>query len=588
VKAMIRGAASMLGALSLSAALLPSGALPAQAAVEVPRLMVMPFHGNEKGLGPQASEAVRTRIASDVSVKQLAVITKGTVCANLEASGFSCDSAPDARTSGLLAVTLRTESYVEGSITKTGNAYSLDTRIWITGFPDMSQPLPVATGTKLGDLAQQVSKSFQAARKQIPEFTNCMHALRAKNYPDAIKGATAAITMYPQSTIGRLCLARTLVAMDALADSAIALETKVLQIDPRNARAMILLGDEYMKRGQKFRAAGPADSATFYLTKAVQARADLIAVDPKNVGQVAQAVSDIGASGQARAAKPIIMKAVADNPGDPDLIKLEWQILLATKDTADLRLATQIGDEMVRVDTSAADTTFFVRQAAAYAELKDNKAAVATTTAGLNKFPATVTLWALCAKVQSRAGNPQGSLDCATKLVQIDSTNGANYLLVARAQLDLQHTDLAVAAIRSALKPPKGAVPPPEVVREAGSTLLVIGNQAYKAASAANPQNKNDFKRAVALLGLADSVAPSPQAKFLLGISAFKVGDADVRENVAAKKCDLAREAQDYLLMAQINIAAGGSVDPKTAQQLLAGIQQYGPSVDGQIKKYCK
>ena len=260
---------------------------------------------------------------------------------------------------------------------------------------------------------------------------------------------------------------------------------------------------------------------------------------------------------------------------------------VATRDTADMRQATAIGEDMVKVDTSAADTTFFVRQTAAYAELKDYKAAVATTTAGLNKFPVNITLWSLCAKVQSRAGNAQGSLDCATKLVQLDATSGANYLLVARAHVDLQHLDPAIAAIRSALKPPGGTATP-EVTAQAGQLLLIIGNQTYKAASAANPQNKNDYKHAVALLAFADSVAPSPSAKFVLGISAFKIGDADVRENQTVKKCDLAKEAQDYFVTAQINIAAGGSIDPKSAQQLLAFIQQYQPAVDGQLKKFCK
>lgn len=588
MKAMIRGAASIVGALALSAAFLPPAALPAQAAEDVPRLMIVPFRGNEKGLGSQAAEAVRTRVASDVSVKKLAVIAKSTVCANLEASGFSCDSVPDQLTSRLLANSLRAETYLEGNITKVGNAYKLETRFFISGFPEMSQPLPDASGTKLGDLAAQVSKSFQAARQEVPEFANCMHALGRKAYPEAIKAANAAIAIYPPSTVARVCLAKTWVEQEAPSDSIIAIANKVVELDPRNISALLIIGAEYKKHGQKFRQDGQTDSANAAYRKAVEAWSQVITIDPHNVARAAQIVNEIGSSGQAPAAKPIIIKAVADNPGDPDLIKLEWQILLATRDTADMRQATVIGEDMVKVDTAAADTTFFVRQAAAYAELRDSKAAVATTTAGLNKFPQTVTLWSLCAKVQSRAGNAQGSLDCAMKLVQLDSTNAENYILIARAQADLQHVDLAVAAIRSALKPPGGGTTTPSVTAQAGQLLLIFGSQAYKAANAANPQNKNDYKRAVSLLAYADSVQPTPQAKFLMGISAFKIGDADVRENVQAKKCDLAKEASDYLLMAQLNIAAGGSVDPNTAKQLLAGIQQYGPSVEGQTKKYCK
>ena len=212
MKAMIRGAASLLGALSLSAALLPSAALPAQAAEDVPRLMVVPFRGNEKGLGPQASEAVRTRIASDVSVKQLAVISKSTVCANLEASGFSCDSVPGSASpracSRIRCAPRRTS---KGTITKTGNAYKLETRFYVTGFPDMSQPLPDANGTKLGDLAAQVSKSFQAARKQVPEFANCMHALQREGLRRTrSRRRTRRSRSIRSPRSRRVCLARTL------------------------------------------------------------------------------------------------------------------------------------------------------------------------------------------------------------------------------------------------------------------------------------------------------------------------------------------------------------------------------------------
>ena len=604
MKAKIRTAASLVGALSLAAALVQPAALPAQKAGEdVPRLMVLPFRGSEKGLGPQASEAVRQRIASDVSARTLAVIAKATVCGNLEASGFSCDSVPDLLTARLLANSLRTEEYLEGSITKTGNALRLETRIYVTGFIDMSQPLPPATGTKMGDLTDQVSKAFQAARKQIPEFARCMNAVRAGTFDAGITAARAAILIYPASTIARVCLANAFIKKEMPSDSIIAIAAKVVELDPRNKLALGILGEEYRKRGQAFRVAGQVDSARVYLTKAVEAWSNLIAVDIKNTKLVQDVVNSIGASGYAAAAKPIIMKAVDDNPGDPDLVKLEWQILLATRDTADLRRATVIGSEMVRVDTSAADTTFFIRQTAAYASLGDIKSAAATATAGITKFPLNVSLWALDAQVQGRAGNLQGDLDAATRLVQLDSTNGHSYMLLARAHNDLQHPDLTVAAVRLALNPPHGATKPPPKTgadsaravamahtdsADAAQLLLVLGNQAFKAAKAANPQRKDDYKRALAILAFADSVVPSPQAKFVKGIAAFSVGDLDLRENQTAKRCDLAKEAQDYFVIAQIDIAAGGSVDQKVAGALLAALDQYRPAMESQLKKFCK
>ncbi len=598
MKAMNRGPVALFALLAAAAAV---GPLAAQkSGDEVPRLMVLPFRGNEKGLGPQASEEVRQHIASDVSVKQLAVIAKTTVCANLEASGFSCDSAPDALTARLLATTLRTEEYVEGNVNKTGASYKLDVRYYVTGFIDFAQPLPSVSGTKLGDLASQVSKSFQASRKQVPDFVNCMHKYQNNDLDGAILSARAAITIYPNSTIGRVCLANAWVKKDFKSDSIVVVATRVTELDPRNKLAWDILGEEFRKRGQAAKAAGQQDSARFYLTKAVEAWGNLIAIDPKNPQLVSRVVNLIGASGYAAAAKPIIIKAVDENPGDPDLIKLEWQILLATRDTVDTRRATVIGEDMVRVDTSAADTTFFIRQAAAYAQLQEVKQAVTTTSTGLAKFPLNPTLWAINSQVQRLAGNPQAALDAASQLIKLDSSNSHSYILAAQANIDLQRPDQAIAMIRLALKPPKGpAKSAADSTRAAQQLsadsaiagkqlLLVVGNQAFKAAKAAQPQNAEDYKRAVAILSLDDSIAPSPQAKFVKGLAAFSVGDLAVRANVTAKRCDLAKEAQDYLLIAQINVAAGGSIDPKVAQQILGALQQYTPAVDGQLKKFCK
>ena len=56
VKAFSRGAAPLVGALSLLAAFGPAARLAAQSKDEVPRLLIMPFRSNDKGLGAEAAE----------------------------------------------------------------------------------------------------------------------------------------------------------------------------------------------------------------------------------------------------------------------------------------------------------------------------------------------------------------------------------------------------------------------------------------------------------------------------------------------------------------------------------------------------
>lgn len=604
MKALVRRIAP-LAALTLSAAIVPAGASSAQSA-EIPRLLIMPFKSNQKGLGSQVAEDMRQRIASDIPAKQLAVVNKTSVCANLEASGFSCDSAPDLLTSRLLAKNLRTEEYIVGTVdTMPGKRYRLTLTMDITDFPDATQTLPPISAARTGDLAEPAAKAYVAARKEVPDFTRCMNSLRSGDLATAVAAANAAITIYPGSTAARVCLANALVKQNAPIDSVIKVANKVVELDSSNKLALGLLGDQYHALQLKYRDAGKADSAAIAGGQAVQAWARLIEVDPRNVILVQDVVAKIALSGYAQNAVPIIQEAVTNNPGDPDLVKLDWQILLAaaasTHDTSFYRKAVVIGDEMVHVDTAAADTTFFIRQSAAYATLGEMTKAASTTGSGTAKFPLNQSLWLFNSQIQRLAKNPQLALDAANKAIALDSMNGHAYLLAAQAQMDLGHGDLAVGNIRQSLahRPDtknwktksdsmRGMAQLHEDSTQSGQLLLVLGGQQFKAAGAAQPQKPDDFKHTMSTFALADSLAPSDGAKFYEGYAAFKAGDLVVRENQSAKKCDAAKDAQDLFQTAQLKIAAGGKADPKTAAQMLGFIQQYAPAVDGQIKRFCK
>ncbi|HXY31335.1 MAG TPA: tetratricopeptide repeat protein [Gemmatimonadaceae bacterium] len=559
---------------------------------ETPRLLVTPFRANEKGVGPQTAEAVRSKITADVPIKQLYVIPRSTMCSVLESSGFNCDSVPDPVTSKLLATQLRADQYIDGTVSKTATGYQLDSRMVLTRDPSLAQPLPPATGAKLGDLAGQFEKSLMEARKQLPDEAKCNSSVRSGQLDSAVAAANRAIAAYPQSTIGRICLATALKAQKKSPDEILAVTNKVLEIDPRSRPALIMTGEAYREKG---------DTAS--IGKAVETWSRLIAAYPKDAVLVNDMVNRIAESGRADLAKPIIVKAVDDNPGDPDLVRLEWKVLLATAASSnakasaaatpaaadslkaaavkDYDAATKVGETMVKSDTSAADTAFFFRQAAAYASANQPQKAAETTARGVAKFPNNANLWSLNSQTQRLAGQLQPAVDAAHKAIKLDPKADRAYLRLAQAQIDLGQTDSAVATLRQGLA--NG-----EDKATIGQFLLVLGNKAYKDASAANPPKREDFQRAVSILSVADSVAPTPPTKFVLGVSAFRVGDLAVRENATAKQCDLAKLAESSFTTAQIDIAAGGAVDPKTAQQLLAALQQYSPAVDGQKKKFCK
>ena len=540
-----------------------------------PRMMVAPFRGNEVGLGPKVSGQVIDKLSSDIPIKNLFVIPQKAVCDNLKASGFSCDSTPDPITSRLLATQLRADQYLEGNVTKNADNYKLETRMVLTRDNSMVQPLPDLQGNKLGDLIDKLSKEVQAARKQLDDEQKCENALRAGNAQDAIASARAAIAEYPQSTISRVCLGNAFLAAKAPPDSIINVTAKAVEIDPKNKPALALLADAYKQKADQ-------QKDTTALDKAVDTWAAELAADPKNLKLVEDVSQRIAASGRAARAKPIIIQAVKDNPGDPSLVHLKWLILQATKDYAE---AAATGEEMVQTDTSLADTSYFVRQASLYALINQPQKAAETTAKGVAKFKNNAALWSLDAQTQRLAGQTQLAIDAANQAIKLDPKSEHVYLRKAQAEMDLKQPDSATATLKQALAngEDKGNV---------GQFLLVLAKQAYDAANGdtLNGQKPTlaDWQKAIGTISSADSVASTATTKFLLGVAYFRVTDIAVRQNQTDKKCDLAKTAQDAALNSQIDIQAGGSTDPKTAATILGILPKYQPAIDAQVKKYCK
>jgi len=539
-----------------------------------PRMMVAPFRGNEVGLGPKVSGQVIDKLSSDIPIKNLFVIPQKAVCDNLKASGFSCDSTPDPITSRLLATQLRADQYLEGNVTKNADNYKLETRMVLTRDNSMVQPLPDLQGNKLGDLIDKLSKEVQAARKQLDDEQKCENALRAGNAQDAIASARAAIAEYPQSTISRVCLGNAFLAAKAPPDSIINVTAKAVEIDPKNKPALALLADAYKQKADQ-------QKDTTALDKAVDTWAAELAADPKNLKLVEDVSQRIAASGRAARAKPIIIQAVKDNPGDPSLVHLKWLILQATKDYAE---AAATGEEMVQTDTSLADTSYFVRQASLYALINQPQKAAETTAKGVAKFKNNAALWSLDAQTQRLAGQTQLAIDAANQAIKLDPKSEHVYLRKAQAEMDLKQPDSAIATLKQAMAngEDKGTV---------GQFLLVLAKQSYDAANdTTNGHKPNiaDWQKAIGTISTADTVAGNATTKFLLGVSYFRVTDLAVRQNQTEKKCDLAKTAQDAALNSQINMQAGGSIDPKTAATLLGILPKYQPAIDAQVKKYCK
>jgi tetratricopeptide (TPR) repeat protein len=178
-----------------------------------------------------------------------------------------------------------------------------------------------------------------------------------------------------------------------------------------------------------------------------------------------------------------------------------------------------------------------------------------------------------------KGGNLQGALDLSKKAIAADPKNPQGYVLLATVQGGLNQYDDVMSTLNQA----KAAGADPMALSQ---IALQQGSNAFKAAQVS--KDRADFQRAVKFLQLSDQLQPSEDAKFLLGASAFSIGQSAVNDANDKRSCDLARTARDAFNLAQINLPAGGKKYPTEAAQLLNAIPQFTPAVDNEIKRFCK
>ena len=566
MKPLVRGATTVIGIVAALGATemstLEAQRRPVAPPADAPRFPVLPLKSADKKVGVQAADAIRTRLSTAYRIKDMYVIPRADVEAILTGSGFPPDEAPDPITARLLAAQLRGDEYLEGSLTKTAAGYRLDTRLVLTRDNTMVQPLPSAEAANVNDAARAVVASIQEARKQLDEVRACENALRENNAAAAITAARAGITEYPKATMARVCMAKAFNAQKAPADSIIPVLEAVLAVDSTNRPALEQLGLAYKASNQ--------------VDKSVQTWGRLIRSYPNDPKLVSDVVNEIASSGRPEIAKPIIEQAVEQNPGDPALTRLLFLIQLASKDW---KGATKTGEDLARVDTMSADTTFFLRLAVAYNSDSQPQKAAETIARGVAKFPNNAALWSTYGQMLRSAGQLQQSLTAIDRALAINPNVEHGWFGRAQVLVDLGQTDSAFASA-------KRAVAAGEDKALVGQLMLVESNKKFRAARAS--QQRADYQEAVRLLSQADSIAPNETISFLLGASAFSVGDQAARENQKAKSCELAQLAEDSFTTAMIHLPKGARVQQEASMQLLNAIPQYTRAVEGQKKSFCK
>jgi tetratricopeptide (TPR) repeat protein len=349
------------------------------------------------------------------------------------------------------------------------------------------------------------------------------------------------------------------------ADSALAVTRQIVQIDPASTAALTMNSQLYKVRG---------DSA--------QARAALIALvraDPTNDRLMAGVVNDLAASGHAQDAVPLVKELLQRSPGDPQLLRTAFLVYLAAQDW---QSAVAAGPELIRADTAAADTSYFVRMAGAYTSLNQTPQALQTLQAGTQKFPNSGSLLLAYASALRKAGQGAQAADILKKAIAANPNNPQALLLLADTYAQANQLDSVAAVLTRAAAAP-GA-------DKATLAQYALG-QGSKAVTAANAsKNRADFQTAIKLLQLSDQIQPSTTAKFLTGVASFAIAQSAATEANSSKSCSLAQLAESSLSQAAAGLQAGTSDEQykAPATQYLQYVPQLRAPIAAQVKRFCK
>ncbi len=541
---------------------------------DTPRMMVLTFRTAVPGTaGVQAADALRGRLSSAVPYKQLWQVPNTEINAVLEASGYKKDEPLSSNDARELGRQLRADEFIQGTVRREGEAWRLEATLHLVRDPSLAQPLTFATGPKAGDAARLVAAEIVEARKQLVPERACVNAAREKAWDRAMAAAREGIALFPRAVIARTCLLNAMFENKATDEQQLAMAEEILAIDSRSRRALSIAGDIYRRRNL----ANPRD--TVNANKMIQAYTGLIASDPTNTRLVEDVTKAIAGAGNPGVALPIIRKAVEDNPGDAALMRTQFLVELAARET---KAAIRTGIELAALDTAMADTSYFFRMTAAYQADSQPAKAAEEIAKGVAKFPENASLLVVSAQAQRAAGQTQQAVATLRTALKLDPNVEKGQLQLAQLFNDLKQPDSAYAALVVARKGADSAL--------AGDVALSLGNAAQRDLKPETPDA--EYASTLNFLTLADATVTTPerrqQAKFLIGVVSTKRGQALLKAGVDGKNCALVRQAKEQFATAQVNIPAGGRFAPQAAGQYMTFLGQLIPSSEQAEKSICK
>jgi tetratricopeptide (TPR) repeat protein len=565
----------VLGTVTLGTAIV---ALPASAAAQrqpaagAPFMLVTPFRtaGNDKVLAVKAADEMRSQLTARISSRELWVIPKQQIEAYLDGSGYAVDEPLGTLDAKQLGQVLRADEILVASVDKTDDgSFRVRGDVALTRDMSMRDAVAPGEGKTLSQASAEFVRNLQVVRKQLPHERQCNSSLREGNATAAETAARAGIAAYPEAMISRVCLIFALAAAKKAPDEVLAATEDVLSRDPRQPRALYVAMEQFLIKGD---------------TNAMaQTASRLVAVEANDARLVEQIVANLEAMRRADVALPILETALQETPEDPDLMRLQFRLLIASARWKDV---IEKGEVLAVVDTASADQKFFERMAAAYQADSQPQKAAEVLARGVSKFPEDPMLQLTLGQILQSIGDYRQAITVLQRAVAIEPKLPNARLLIARAYNELQMPDSVIATLRDAAANGEDK----ELVSGYAATLAnAFVREVNETKSLASARKVLPFAQ------LAEEIDPTNvNAKFILGLGHFFIsqyaaeGLADLIKQDRSAACELAKEGQTSATQAQIYIPQGGRVNPEVAGQLLGVLPNISAYFDQQVPALCR
>ncbi len=553
-------------------------------------VMIAPFHavGDAKA-GRRVASDVRSRVAKQMNKREAEVLDEDDYERRLELSGYDPEVALADADMLTAAKNLRVDEVVLGTVSGKNGAYVVNAQLALMRDWRMRQPLPVIHAPSVGKAAEALAVEVTAASGQMPGLRRCENAMRAGDYPTAMREATQAVRAYPLSVFARTCLMAAVASAGLPSDSVRAIAEAVLAVDSLNILAEV-------NRAEALESGEHVDDAAKQWSRIVSQRSDSLDLGITAV----EALLKLDRPAPALEAAQRLVVKFADSASVRRLMFRAHIALSNWKSAALLGDTLEHGDSVFRADSSYAlrwvealrqsgDTVGAleisarsvrryprdVRIYTQYVQVLGNENDVALGR-GLVRFPETTDFYVMSAKGARAVGRRHDAIVATEALIKRIPQSPSAYLQLAELWFEEGKPDSALTAL--ARTPRTG--PTKETLR---SYIIGRGGQLLRSAG----DSTFDRQRlAVSFLLLADSIESRDDTRgYVLGASL----QAARSQLVAASKtrdCADARRADDAMLWSAGMLERG--VGSANADELRTAYESMRGATDTAIKALCK